>query len=182
MKYIDPANITSTATITKAARAILMTKFDNDDIGIELFSKAMDQLERIEKGGGEGSRGGHIIGHTRSGKAIYFNSEHKDHKHFTSQDHKDASAVHRSMADSHYSQRQSGKNREHHNIMVAHHTVNSYKHDDLSEAKAIKSGTKVTVKNTKRTGTAHYQNYEGHYVKFDDGSDGYFQEHDLDKN
>lgn len=49
-----------------------------------------DSLEK----GGEGSRGGKVIGHTRSGKAIYQNNSDKNSKHFTKEDHKDASAIH----------------------------------------------------------------------------------------
>jgi hypothetical protein len=47
----------------------------------------------IEKGG-EGSKGGKIIGHTKSGKAIYDKFSHKGHKEFTHHDHADARDVH----------------------------------------------------------------------------------------
>lgn len=43
----------------------------------------------LEKGG-EGSKGGKVIGHTKSGKPIYDSYTHKEHKHFTKEDHKDA--------------------------------------------------------------------------------------------
>lgn len=44
--------------------------------------------------GGEGSRGGKIIGHTESGKPIYENHDHPAHKNFTSNDHTDAVYAH----------------------------------------------------------------------------------------
>jgi|GEM_PF-2317661 len=47
----------------------------------------------IEKGG-EGSRGGKIIGHTRSGKPIYERKNAKHESTFTSADHKDAAYAH----------------------------------------------------------------------------------------
>jgi len=48
--------------------------------------------------GGEGSKGGKVIGHTKSGKPIYENrtAGHDSYKDFSKQDHKDA-------ADAHYS-------------------------------------------------------------------------------
>lgn len=45
--------------------------------------------EGIEKGG-EGSRGGKVIGHTKSGKPIYDDSNHPSHKTFSNTDHKEA--------------------------------------------------------------------------------------------
>jgi hypothetical protein len=44
--------------------------------------------------GGEGSKGGKVIGHTKSGKPIYDNHYHSSHKEFTHDDHKDAYHVH----------------------------------------------------------------------------------------
>lgn len=53
----------------------------------------------VEKAGkGEGSRGGHVIGHTRSGKAIYASGDHANpdwggqdyHKDWSDNDHIDA--------------------------------------------------------------------------------------------
>ncbi len=55
------------------------------------FKKASEN--DIEKGG-EGSRGGKIIGHTESGKPIYENHDHPAHKNFTSNDHTDAVYAH----------------------------------------------------------------------------------------
>lgn len=50
-------------------------------------------VELIEKGG-EGSRGGKIIGHTKSGKPIYDTIRHSGHKDFSVEDHFDAERLH----------------------------------------------------------------------------------------
>jgi|ERR1035437_5015282 hypothetical protein len=52
-------------------------------------------------GGGEGSRGGRVIGHTKSGKAIYDTANHATHKDFTSADHADAITANRDEASHH---------------------------------------------------------------------------------
>ena len=52
---------------------------------------------KIEKAKGEGSKGGKIIGHTKSGKAVYekHNADHKEYKEFKVADHIDAAGIHR---------------------------------------------------------------------------------------
>lgn len=49
-----------------------------------------DELQK----GGEGSKGGKIIGHTKSGKPIYDKANHTSHSNFSKQDHKDAANTH----------------------------------------------------------------------------------------
>ena len=58
-----------------------------------LASKSASQ--KVEKSGGEGSRGGKILGHTSSGKPIYGSANHPDHASFSGEDHKAAEALHR---------------------------------------------------------------------------------------
>ena len=67
--------------IREAQRAHLMKSYTN---------WGNDSIEK----GGEGSRGGKIIGHTKSGKPIY-EGAHQSHKSFTKQDHKDAAELNR---------------------------------------------------------------------------------------
>lgn len=55
--------------------------------------------DNLEKSG-EGSKGGKVIGHTKSGKAIYQNPNHESHKKFTSADHTDASEIHMTSKES----------------------------------------------------------------------------------
>ncbi len=49
--------------------------------------------ETFEKGG-EGSRGGKIIGHTKTGKPVYANKDYHEYKDFSEKDHRDASKLH----------------------------------------------------------------------------------------
>lgn len=58
---------------------------------IELVKEKMD-LEKAAKG--EGSRGGKVIGHTRSGKPIYAKYNKLNYLGFSKEEHKDAAAVH----------------------------------------------------------------------------------------
>ncbi|NBW99903.1 hypothetical protein EBR03_10075, partial [bacterium] len=54
--------------------------------------------EIIEKAGtGEGSRGGKVVGHTASGKPIYYSAGNSNHKKFSKQDHADAALAHSSI-------------------------------------------------------------------------------------
>lgn len=64
---------------------------DEDVIGKKNSNGASEE-DNLEKA--EGSRGGKVIGHTKSGKPIYQNNSDKNSKHFTKEDHKDASAIH----------------------------------------------------------------------------------------
>lgn len=57
-----------------------------------------DDGDEVEKGG-EGSRGGKVIGHTTSGKPIYENHDHPSHEKFTPEDHEDAAETHGELVD-----------------------------------------------------------------------------------
>lgn len=45
-------------------------------------------------GGGEGSKGGRVIGHTSSGKPVYAGHSNPAHKEFTGAEHHSAAKVH----------------------------------------------------------------------------------------
>lgn len=66
----------------------------------EFLAKSYTNLD-IEKGG-EGSRGGKIIGHTKSGKAIYEKAIHGSHEHFSSEDHAEAAKLHNKLSKEKY--------------------------------------------------------------------------------
>lgn len=56
-----------------------------------MMDKFKGLLEKLQKAGtGEGSRGGNVIGHTRSGQPIYASSQHEGHQEFGSGEHRDA--------------------------------------------------------------------------------------------
>lgn len=54
----------------------------------ELIKKLVEELKS------EGSRGGKVIGHTKSGKPIYESHEQTHTQHYTSEDHSDAVNAH----------------------------------------------------------------------------------------
>lgn len=58
---------------------------------VQSLDKAHSALQKSQ---GEGSRGGKVIGHTKSGKPIYDRFDHPGHVGFTKQDHHDAHAEH----------------------------------------------------------------------------------------
>lgn len=67
---------------------------DDEDEDDSVKKGADDDLEK----GGEGSRGGHVIGHTQSGKPIYANKYAEEHGDFSQDEHKEASKIHKNLA------------------------------------------------------------------------------------
>lgn len=111
--------------------------------------KSETDLDLI-KAKGEGSRGGHVIGHTKSGKPVYsrqigqgyhsfdrereqssVEKETKAHKGFSEQDHRDASDVHKQEAEQHRRKTLSMNSRdaEKHHKMVNYHEHAAANHD-----------------------------------------------------
>ena len=80
----------------------------------------------LEKGG-EGSRGGKIIGHTKSGKPIYDISMHPTHKLFSHQDHKDAAVLNSELGDMSHGPSSSDNimlnNQKHKKLAQEHHEL-----------------------------------------------------------
>lgn len=66
-----------------------------------MASLKKDEDDLLEKGG-EGSKGGKVIGHTKSGKAIYENANHSKHKDFTVEDHDEAIEAHQKPRDEYH--------------------------------------------------------------------------------
>ncbi len=66
-------------------------------------------MMRNDAGTGAGSRGGKVIGRTKSGKPIYMNHNHPSHKGFTAQDHSEAGDVHSRKAKLHGGKEEKGK-------------------------------------------------------------------------
>lgn len=71
-----------------------------DILGIK-YTETEDSIEKASKG--EGSKGGHVIGHTKSGKAVYAdkNASDKSYKDFDVEDHTDAESLHKKMYEKH---------------------------------------------------------------------------------
>jgi len=103
MKYSTLKELRILENVTDSNVELIKSTLDSNLekglISEELHEKALEQLENlIEKAGGEGSRGGKIIGHTKSGKPVYLknNSQfHADHyRKFNADDHEDAADLH----------------------------------------------------------------------------------------
>lgn len=152
-KYVVPkieksCDVTSTHYIEKGNQeeTLNINNMDNNHILenqarirqniIKSFNTDTTDLEK----GGEGSRGGKVIGHTASGKAIYQKSDAAPKGHydsFTSQDHFDAAKVH-SEAGNH---------------------KNAHSHQKVGEQEArgekMTVGSHVTVRGTGGVNTEH---------------------------
>lgn len=67
----------------------------------------------LQKALGEGSRGGRVVGHTSSGKAIY--AKHADRKmaiaHYSTDDHRDASTFHHKVSQAHRDRARAAENK-----------------------------------------------------------------------
>lgn len=85
------------------AAAERAAKYDEDDYPNKFKKRGDDhesvmrnnrEYKKLLKKGGEGSRGGRVIGHTKSGKPIYEKYEQEHTQHYTSEDHSDAMHAH----------------------------------------------------------------------------------------
>lgn len=105
------------------------------------FSIKKSEETEIEKGGGEGSRGGKVIGHTRSGKPIYANKHANEYSDFTHNDHIDAAYIHNELTKTGSGKQGNTEKHQHHRDMSASHSQASLKKnnvtgDDVDEAYA----------------------------------------------
>lgn len=107
---------------------------------------------KVDAGGGAGSRGGKIIGHTKSGKPIYFSrgshqgagseahtSTMSKHAGFSSDEHREASKLHEKLYRKHQSTRKGfevrGKGKDKGMILKQTGTLSErVKHSELSDA------------------------------------------------
>lgn len=103
----------------------LISKYNMDD---ESCRNVWDLCLAIEKGG-EGSRGGKVIGHTKSGKPIYHHETYSNENYsdYSKEDHADAAKVHDEKAQHHF------KNKE--QVLAQHHGSQSIDHKRRSEGK-----------------------------------------------
>ena len=83
----------------------------------------------------EGSRGGKIIGHTKSGKPIYFQHGHPSHGSFTEGDHREAQELHMRKG-----------NQASNTDFQRHHFAQAEKHEQSSEQAFGKSVAKEKKK------------------------------------
>lgn len=89
-------------------------------------------------GGGPGSRGGRVVGKTRSGKIIYESHNHTGHSSFSAADHHDAANLHASLAKEGLSGTASGK-AANHLSQASHHMASADKMQGTHERMASPS-------------------------------------------
>lgn len=124
----------------EGSRETLKKNLEKGSIDQPLYDKAVEQLENlIEKASkkGEGSKGGHIIGHTKSGKPVYKakSAGHKDHKDFSGQDHLDAAHLHAQESMEHRAKYQYATHEAHvklHHAMMQHHSSAADSHRQVA--------------------------------------------------
>lgn len=86
-------NLVKAFVDNRSPRQVIEDNFEKGLIDQDTYDKATNVLIKAK---GEGSKGGKVIGHTKSGKAIYAtkSAKSKSYKDFTDQDHKDAEVAH----------------------------------------------------------------------------------------
>lgn len=85
----------------KSYRRVLVQRGEEVVEFLVKATQAEDETDdEVEKAGGEGSRGGKVIGHTKSGKPVYASrsSYHSSYSDFSDEDHEDAAKLHRDEA------------------------------------------------------------------------------------
>ena len=114
------------------------------------LAKTLEIEEQVEDNntekGGEGSRGGKVIGHTKSGKPIYHSKKASDYSDFTKEDHLDAAEKHNEIMNHHdrmaqkysdegkYSAEEKSADRmSHHDMLEREHRELHSKSDEKTE-------------------------------------------------
>lgn len=152
-------------------RKSLSDKLEKGMITQEVFDKATEQLDNLlVKAKGEGSKGGKIIGHTKSGKPVYAGnkSDHQDHKEWESQDHKDAEEYHYSESMSHgeaaSKHRQGTSSYNNHRALSMHHRDVAEGHSALANKKEkdqhesrLSDSEKQIIADQKKKQIAHHE-------------------------
>ena len=106
----------------------------------------LDEMVDLVKGG-EGSKGGNVIGHTSSGKPIYSASGNRGHKEFDHKDHHQAFIAHSRLA--------SRKSEESHNLGNKDGTIS---HKDIAKKKKLQK----EIEHHRKHGDMHMGRAEAH--------------------
>lgn len=142
-------------------------------INLDLFTNKNDLIKA------EGSRGGKIIGHTKSGKPIYAQKKAFEYKDFSKQDHKDAAAEHHSISNA----GKSGKGYAPHHAEVRNSHLEASKKDNkpkTTEKESHKVGDKVVDKEGKKGKITHADDKEV-AVEHDNGDVTGYKHHEVKK-
>jgi hypothetical protein len=123
-------------TIEEIQSAKILASYDLEKGG---RAKAIAGFQSRAIASGEGSRGGHVIGHTKSGKPVY-KTTNGDVKKYSSQDHSDAAQIHSGEMSNHsdaLSRTSTPMHYQYHHALYQHHKemVNDHRHSAESLAK-----------------------------------------------
>lgn len=131
-----------------------------------------DETDEIEKGG-EGSKGGKVIGHTKSGKPIYANGVANSigYKDFTKEDHEDAYNKHSKISRDQKTGSSLGINASDKDKMIKqseHHSSMSEKHKEVANSKFTKSNKEKVEKDQSSSDTDGFME-KGEVHQFEKG-------------
>lgn len=157
-------------------RKQLGNKLEKGIIDPLLYGIAIHQLDNLlEKASkGEGSKGGHIIGHTKSGKAVYKTGE-KGEK-YSGQDHLDAAEAHRQEAGKHideagksgYQARQSHITiADHHNRMIQSHEKSAHDITQKEHESGLSNDEKKILAEQKKKQIEHHDKMHKFYTSME---------------
>lgn len=166
-------NIFKQSSSPDTIRHELDLSFEKGFIDRPLYESAIEQLnDVVEKASkGEGSKGGKIIGHTKSGKPVYQGKSGHDYKDFSEDDHRDAARFHESES-SKYINKQANSEQEyyanraiarHHNQQHGIHTQNAYEARNKEQKASLSDDEKKIIRDQKKKDIEHHsKNYEYH--------------------
>jgi ADP-ribose pyrophosphatase YjhB (NUDIX family) len=127
----------SYATGRRAGNPYAPTRFSHhDNLAQEMLAGRYKAKKSMT---GEGSRGGKIIGHTKSGKPIYASGGQSD---FSKEEHADAAAAHKKEAEYHRQALSAGKEDEmlphkflhHHKTLAGYHEEKAKKEEGMAKS------------------------------------------------
>lgn len=122
--------------------------------------------EDLFKAQGEGSRGGKIIGHTKSGRPIYDAESNNKHVNFSKEDHKDAKQAHIDKIDEHHNAywkaKSDAKRKEHEDATNYHRKQAMFHHNSAAEYdKNVLGKTKSGKEVKKKHHPRDYEDFSG---------------------
>lgn len=101
------------------------------------------QITGLKVDAGEGSRGGKIVGHTKSGKPIYMSHGHPSHGEFTKAEHNTAANIHRELGQKE-NKRSAKAGEEKISTRAKSHFAEATKHMNSGAGGGFEKGTKLT--------------------------------------
>ena len=166
---VNVSSFAENDTVKKSETDVKMSKKDfvdehkhlvkvlNSDSKVDDKKEAKDQKEELDaelEKAGAGSKGGKIIGYTKSGKAIYESQSAKHESKYNSQDHKDAAYLHLDTAQKHFKEKNQGKGEAHDSHYVRHMETSRHKKlneeldaEDLKNKNNLKKSENMNMQN-----------------------------------